>query len=259
MRKFLVIMMLIMITTALFACAGEKSPASSVSNDKQALENASAESPDFELERVNDHVWVHTTYADYQGHRTPSNGLILETSDSLVLIDTPWNNAQTSALIKYASNKFGKAFSLAIITHAHEDRMGGIGALIENSIGVQSTSMTAQLAEEQGLLTPEPNLDNDPRIEVGDTAIEVFYPGEGHSRDNIVVWIPEYKVLFGGCIIKPLDAKGLGNTADANVGQWPASVRKIKDRFKEADLVIPGHGRWGNAALINHTLELTEK
>ncbi len=41
-----------------------------------------------------------------------------------------------------------------------------------------------------------------PIIKINNISLEVFYPGEGHSKDNITIWIPEYKVLFGGCFNK---------------------------------------------------------
>lgn len=89
--------------------------------------------------------------------------------------------------------------------------------------------------------------------------IEVFYPGEGHSPDNIVVWLPEYKVLFGGCLVKELDSKGLGNTTDANLEQWPISINKVLEKYPDAEVVIPGHGNWGGIELIEHTLELLKQ
>ena len=47
------------------------------------------------------------------------------------------------------------------------------------------------------------------RVRAGTYSIEAFYPGPGHSPDNIVVWIPEARVLFGGCLVKSAGAKGL--------------------------------------------------
>lgn len=32
--------------------------------------------------------------------------------------------------------------------------------------------------------------------------------GGGHSFDNITVWLPSDKVLFGGCLVKSISANG---------------------------------------------------
>lgn len=232
----------------------------SVSNDSKVEENffksGSEDSNYIELRRVKDDIWVHTTYANYKGMRTPSNGVIAVTSEGLILIDTPWNNAQTLEMIKLVREVFNKDISLAVITHAHDDRIGGIDALIENRIDVRSTGMTAKEAERNGFKKPQTEIDSDTKITVGDMDIEVFYPGEGHTVDNITVWIPQHKVLFGGCLIKSLESKDIGNAEDGNIKEWPDSVRNVLEKYSDAEIVIPGHGEWGSLDLVNHTLDL---
>lgn len=212
-----------------------------------------------ELSKINDNIWVHTTYSNYNGSRTPSNGVVVVSSKGLILIDTPWNNAQTNELINLTKSVFKKDIALAIITHAHEDRIGGIDTLIENKVDVRSTSLTVKEAEKNGFKKPEPKLDSDPQIAFGNINMEVFYPGEGHTVDNITVWFPQYKVLFGGCLIKSLDSNSIGNIADANEKAWPYSVKKVLEKYSDAEVVITGHGNWGSLDLVRHTLELVSK
>lgn len=257
-RVYLAIALLIMSMVSV-SCLGKANVSTGAGTEEQMLKSGSEDSNYVELVKVKDHIWVHTTYADFNGNRTPSNGLVIDTSAGLVLVDTPWNNDQTKELIKLVKSKLNRDFSLAIITHAHEDRIGGIDVLLENKIDVRSTSLTAQTAEKNGYKKPLPSLDSDPSIKVGDVRIEVFYPGEGHSADNIVVWVPQYKVLFGGCLVKALDSRGLGSITDANIEQWPVSVKKVLEKYPDAELVIPGHGKWGSIELVKHTLELLKK
>lgn len=209
-----------------------------------------------ELSKINEDIWIHTSYQQYEGYRTPSNGLIVITSEGTVLIDTPWSNDQTKELIKLLKEEYKEEIELAIITHAHTDRIGGIDTLLEHKIDVRSTKLTEEEADKNGFQKPSPVLDNNPLIEVGDTSIEVYYPGEGHTIDNITVWLPEYKVLFGGCLIKSLSSRDLGSIADANVSQWPESVQNVKDKYPDTKVVIPGHGKSGGVELIDHTLNL---
>jgi metallo-beta-lactamase class B len=115
------------------------------------------------------------------------------------------------------------------------------------------------LSKKEKSVVPEGVLPNDTTIVLGNTTLRVYYPGEGHTRDNVVVWFPGKKILFGGCFIKSLDAKGLGNIADANLDQWPNSVRTLDSIFSDARLVIPGHQSSGGKELLRHTLDLLEK
>lgn len=256
MKRINLVMVLICIIILFTSCTISENVSKNAIIKEQVLTSGSEDSSYVELNRVKANIWVHTTYTNYNGYRTPSNGLVIETSDGLVMIDTPWNNAQTKELIKLTKDKFNKDFSLAIITHAHEDRMGGIDTLLENEIDARSTMLTAELAEGSNFKRPTTSLDSNPNFKIGDVAIETFYPGEGHSADNIVVWLPNEKVLFGGCIIKDLNSEGLGSTTDANVEQWPISLNKLLEKYSDADVVIPGHGKWGDIELIKHTLEL---
>ena len=44
----------------------------------------------------------------------------------------------------------------------------------------------------------------------------VFYPGPGHTSDNITVGIDGTDIAFGGRLIKDSKAKSLGNLGDAD-------------------------------------------
>ena len=212
-----------------------------------------------ELTKVSDNIWVHTTYSDDNGIRTPSNGLIALTSNGVILVDTPWNDEQTEELLMMVSDIFKKDIKVAIITHAHEDRIGGINTLMKYDIDVRSTGRTALEAEKSGLLKPQPSLDLEPAFTIDDTEVEVFYPGEGHTADNVTVWFPQDSVLFGGCLIKALDSQDIGNVEDANLEEWPSSVLNVMDRYAHSVIIVPGHGIWGDSDLLGITLELVSQ
>ena len=60
-------------------------------------------------------------------------------------------------------------------------------------------------------------------------------------------------------MIKALDAKDLWLLGDADRAAWPQSARKVLERYSDACIVVPGHGHWGDAELIWHTIRLCEK
>ena len=88
--------------------------------------------------------------------------------------------------------------------------------------------------------------------------IEVFYPGAGHTPDNVVVAVPRAGILFGGCLIRPAGAQNLGNTTDADVAAWADSVRAAAARYPAARLVVPSHGVPGGRGLLDHTIALAD-
>lgn len=207
-----------------------------------------------ELSRINDRVWVHTSYAQWEGDVVGSNGLVVATDTSLVLIDTPWTPEQTAVLDGLIQDAFGAEISAAIVTHAHPDRMGGAPYLREAGIPITSLEIVAERAAETGYVVPDDVRSGDrAELTVGGATFTIDHPGAGHTTDNLVVWIADHRVLFGGCLVKEERAVTLGNTNEADVVAWPRSLELVAERYPDADVVVPGHGAWGDLGLIDHT------
>lgn len=146
--------------------------------------------------------------------------------------------------------KFQKRVTDVIITHAHADRIGGITALKERGIKAHSTALTAELAKNSGYEEPLGDLQTITSLKFGNTKVETFYPGKGHTEDNIVVWLPQYQILAGGCLVKSAEAKDLGNVADAYVNEWSTSIENVLKRYGNINSVVPGHGEVGDKGLL---------
>jgi len=71
-----------------------------------------------------------------------------------------------------------------------------------------------------------------------------------------VMWVPSEKILFGGCMVRDLRTRGLGNTADGDIREYPNTIRKVMEEYEDARIVIPGHGQFGGVELLKHTLYL---
>lgn len=202
-------------------------------------------SADVQVRRIAPGLWVHTTWMPLgDGTPYPANGMLLATPDGSVLIDTGWNEAQTDTLLAWAARE-GRPVRRAYVTHAHNDRMGGIAALRRAGVPVQGSTLTARIAQTEGLSGPDvlPGMDVPMEGEpLRQGLVELFYPGPGHTRDNIVVWFPRQHVLFGGCLIKADTATTVGNVADADVPNWPYAVRRVREAFPGPRVVVPGHG-----------------
>jgi glyoxylase-like metal-dependent hydrolase (beta-lactamase superfamily II) len=93
---------------------------------------------------------------------------------------------------------------------------------------------------------------------VGPRTLELHFAGGGHTGDNIVVWLPDVRVLFGGCLVRSATARHLGYTREAAQLQWPRTVEALLRRYAEAQLIVPGHGKPGGEELLHHTMELLQ-
>lgn len=227
---------------------------------KPAHAAESSAAKDVTLTQLAPHVWMHTSTGTADGSSVPANGLLLETSKGIVLIDTPWNDSLTEQLMTQIKQRFpGKRMTDAIVTHAHDDRIGGLNTLYKYGVKVHSTKLTADFARQQGYDRPLGDLKNVTKLQFGDMKIETFYPGKGHTEDNITVWLPEDKLLFGGCLIKALETKEIVPTPGFYPDQWPRAVRKVMKRYQDISIVVPGHGSPGDDRLLPHTISLLKE
>lgn len=206
------------------------------------------------LTKLNNEVWVHTTYTEMDGYLVPANGLIINSSKGIYLIDTTWNEPLANELLKMIKQNFHKQVKKAIITHHKIDRLGGVPALLKNKIPVESTSFISKSAKKEGYSKIAPTLDRSPVLKLGKTTIETYYPGEGHTSDNIVVWLPKYKLLFGDMIFA-LEQQNVGIIDEANMSAWPYTIQNLINKYPNAKIVVPGHKSWGDFSLLPHTIE----
>jgi glyoxylase-like metal-dependent hydrolase (beta-lactamase superfamily II) len=193
--------------------------------------------------RIAPQVWLHSTTATIQGgYVFPANGLIVERPRGSLLIDTGYSPDQSELLLQWSNINLASPISAAIATHFHNDRTGGIDGLKVHRIRTLATPLTCALAREHGVPVPEPIKDfADKPFRFG-ADCELFFPGAGHTRDNIVAWLPKHQILFGGCFLKSVTSDNLGNVADADIPDWGAGVRRAHAQYPLAKMAIPGHG-----------------
>ena len=212
---------------------------------------------DIVLRPLDEGVWVHTTWRDLPNYgRVPANGLLIVDGDDAMLIDLPWTDEQTGRLFDWVVAEHGAAVKTVVPTHWHEDSMGGLAEAHRRGAISYGHDETVAIANQKGL--PVPHIPFWLRIAVrsGKTVVHVSHFGAGHTMDNIVAWLPRERTLFGGCLIKALDAPSLGNTRDGDLAEYPVTLRKVQAEYRNARIVVPGHGDWGGPELIEHTLEL---
>jgi len=229
----------LLLTTA--GCAAKQPP------------SASASVPKPTLEPVAENVWMHKSWARIDPWGVVlSHGLVVKGPEGVTLIDTAWNEEDTAVLLTLVEEKVGAPVDTVIVTHAHADKMGGMNTVHEAGARTLAHALTNEAAPARGLYPASETVGEDQAV----GTVEVFYAGPGHTRDNIVVYHPDSKILFGGCLIRPAGTDNLGNTGDADVERWADTVAKVAARFPEAKVVIPSHGPAGGRELLDHTIEL---
>ncbi len=219
-------------------------------------------SDDLQITELSPNVWMHTSWHVLPGNRrVSSNGLIVREDDGLVLVDTAWGVAPTEALVDWVDSELKLPIRRVLATHYHDDRLGGWPVMARREIPLVATPLTMELADSENITqTLDASLNELTREGVAHSGtLEVFYPGPGHSPDNVLVWLPEARILFGGCAVKAIDASTLGNTDNADLSAWPQAIGRAQQRYTQARTVVPGHGDPGGPELLAHTLDLLQQ
>lgn len=211
------------------------------------------------LKQLSENTFVHTSYlqTDDYGH-VPCNGLVVRNGHQALIFDTPTDDQSAKELIRLVQDSLLCKIMTVVPTHFHSDCLGGLKAFHEAGIPSIANELTLELAKNSGVEIPKNGFRDSLILEIGRGKVVIKFLGQGHTRDNVVGYFPSEDVLFGGCLIKELDASK-GYLGDASVDEWPATVKKVKKEFPRVKRVVPGHGEAGDSSLLDYTQKLFTK
>jgi metallo-beta-lactamase class B len=218
-----------------------------------------AETSKLQITHLTDNFYVYTTFNLYKGSLIPANGMYLVTNNGVVLIDTPWDTTQFQPLLDSIKSKHKKDVVLCIATHSHEDRTAGLEYYKQKGIKTFTSQLTDHICIEKHQKRAEFTFEKDTVFSVDNYSFQTYFGGPGHTPDNIVIWFEKQRVLYGGCLIKSVQAIDLGNLNDANVGEWDQTINNIQAKFENPKFIIPGHQKWTSTKSLKHTLKLVQK
>lgn len=217
-----------------------------------------ADVPEISYVGLDNRTTLVTAWAYVGAYLVPANYLIIEGDSTTILLDSPWNDEQTEEIIAWSKRYLDVPISTAIITHSHEDRMGGIAALHKNGISTyiheDAQSMNAndnQFEPAQNVIQAYPF-----ELDLGGIVINVVDPGTGHAPGNLIVAIGRHGT-YGGCFIKSYKARDIGNLSDADLPSWKRALEENRMYFESKAWVIPGHGEIGPGS-YERTVELVD-
>ncbi len=218
---------------------------------------SSEELPELKIQKIYEDVFLHQSFKHVKGFGlVSSNGLVVVDDENAFIVDTPWSDDDTEKLVNWIRDNDYKLLG-SVSTHSHEDRTAGIEWLNEQSIPTYASALTNKILKTEEKALAKHSFEGK-EFQLAKGLLEAYYPGGGHTIDNIVVWVPKAKTLFGGCLVRSLESKGLGYTGEAHIAQWSGSAENLLAKFPEAKIVVPGHGKVGDIALLRHTQELAE-
>jgi glyoxylase-like metal-dependent hydrolase (beta-lactamase superfamily II) len=234
------------------------------------------------FEQLSPHCWAYTAEGD------PNSGVII--GDKFVMVsDCTATPSMARDLIKRIREVSDKPIKYVLLTHYHAVRVLGASAFVaEGATEVIASQGTFELIAERGKEDMQSEMDRFPRlfrgaeeipgltwptlvvgggnpnhgevpgkltVDLGGVRVQIWSPGNGHTRGDTIAWVEEEKVLFSGDLV---EYNAGVYTGDAHLQEWPATLQAL--RALQAEAIVPGRGEAmkGNAA-VNQALEYTQR
>ncbi|MGH2386474.1 MAG: MBL fold metallo-hydrolase [Candidatus Limnocylindria bacterium] len=205
------------------------------------------------LERLADGVYAFTAQGD------PNVGCIVGT-DAILAIEaraTPFMAQQWIDVIRDGVSDL--PFGDLVLTHYHAVRT--LGASAFDARRIIAHEMAAELIEERGqqdwaseqgrmprlfagaetipgLTHPTDAFDDTFSVDLGNRTVELRHLGRGHTSGDLVVWLPDERILFAGDLVEAQAAPYMG---DAHVADW-ATTTLDNVAALGADQLVGGRG-----------------
>ena len=202
-------------------------------------------------------------YAAIDGpqHKADSNAGFIIGDDGVLVVDCFFNADAARALVDQIHRLTPKPIRYVVNTHYHLDHSGGdqvlrnAGAIIiahrnvrgwirTNNINLLGSQLTPALkAQIESLPLPDVVTDKDLAIWLGSRKV-VVETVLGHTGGDLVIYVPDARVLFTGDLFW---RKVPPNLIDGSVAEWAATDADFAHMPDAARTIfVPGHGELGN-------------
>ncbi len=193
----------------------------------------------------------------YENRGFISNAYFVVTKEGVLVFDTLTTYKLGKELVETIRSITAKPIRFTVVSHYHTDHFYGVGALKEAGSVIiahewaldyisQPSSQNFYEARKKLLrehmegtqmLPPDITFTRDLDIHMGRLTFQVRHFCKAHTPGDIVLWIPEKKVLFSGDIVFDGRLPFLGS---GNSKSWLVCLDKILEL--DPDILLPGHG-----------------
>jgi glyoxylase-like metal-dependent hydrolase (beta-lactamase superfamily II) len=201
-----------------------------------------------------------------------SNSAFVVTEEGVLLFDTGSSSEIGESIKKVIASVTTKPVRWIVNSHGHGDHWLGNVAFkdtvesIYASEQVASTivadgqtwvdrfnRMTEGLTGNAVIVPPDSLVKDSTEMRFGDTAALLFLSGNSHSPGDLLLWLPEEKVLLTGDVVY---SDRMPSTMNANVKQWINLLGELG--AMQPKVVVPGHGKFTDVRGIQRLRELLQ-
>jgi glyoxylase-like metal-dependent hydrolase (beta-lactamase superfamily II) len=237
--------------------------------NKQFASVSDTEEKQISFTEIAKDIYAYTTQGD------PNSAVVIG-EESVLVMEAQATPVMAKALIDKIRTVTDKPIRYLVLSHYHAVRV--LGASAFEGAEIIASGKTLEMIIERGeqdfksetdrfprlfrsvesiphLTYPTQTFEKDMTIHLGKRKVELKHLGAGHTRGDIVAWVPDAKALFSGDL---LEFGATPYCGDAQLLDWPQTLQRIKEL--NADTAVPGRGNaLLNATEVNEAIESTGK
>lgn len=208
--------------------------------------------PELAIHQLRDNIYLIRSAAS-------GNVTVLVGESGIVLIDDKFEQDHDGimTLVRSVSDQ---PIRYVINTHLHQDHSGG-NAMMQaiNADVIASENARQIMAETQSTGLPNIIMRDYLRIYLDETPIDLHYFGRGHTDGDVVIHLPEERIVVTGDLFALWGpyAHLVHYAAGGSIRDWPRSLERAL--ALDFDTVIPGHSGVTDRAMMEGFLEETLK
>ncbi|WP_260294869.1 MBL fold metallo-hydrolase [Sedimenticola hydrogenitrophicus] len=218
---------------------------------KKFASHADVEEKTVSFDKLAEGVYAYTAEGD------PNTGIIIG-DDGVMVIDTQATPDMAQDVIRRIREVTDKPIKYVVLSHYHAVRV--MGASAYNAEHIIASQATYDLIVERGqfdfdsevgrfprlfqgvesvpgLTWPTLTFESSMTLWMGKRRVELKHIGRGHTKGDIVAWLPDEKVLFSGDLV---EFGATPYTGDAYLSDWPRTLANL--RALGAEKLVPGRG-----------------
>lgn len=226
-----------------------------MSSTKTFASAADLEEKKITFERLSEHTYAYTAEGD------PNTGIIIG-DDAVMVLDTQATPVMAQDVIRRIREVTDKPIKYVVLSHYHAVRVLGASAyMAEGGEQIISSQDAYDMIVERGQFDKDSEIGRFPRlfrnvesvpegltwptmtfvgkmtVWLGKVEVQLLQLGRGHTKGDIVAWLPAEKVLFSGDLVE-FDATPYAG--DAYFKDWPRTLENIA--ALQPEKLVPGRG-----------------
>ena len=201
-----------------------------------------------------------------------SNAGFVVTSTGVLVFDTGSSEVIGEALRKAVRKVTPKPVRWIVNSHGHGDHWLGNQAVADRDTVIYASAkvqeriqregkdwvrrmstMTGGLTGESTVRVPTQVVQPPHKDVLGGVKVELIASGDSHSPGDLLLWLPEQKILFTGDVVYSDRAPA---TFDGRFPQWIEFLKALE--AMKPKIVVPGHGKVMGAEAIKRQREYFE-